>query len=209
MNSGKVAITWRATDLHLAPRSVALFWRPDQPGAAWQPLAEGQENTGRFIWAVPATVPTAVSHPGRGGGHGRPPRIRPRRPKPARSWSIAAGRAAGSSAWTPTPAPAPGHRLAASLIPQTGQRTSKRRPEEFLDGVALGDQLGGGGVEPLAGLVVDRQTGHDRAGRVPLGDEREAVDQAGRDAVAAIGDDRRAEPVAWRGGQMRSSGRCR
>ncbi|MGP0063494.1 MAG: hypothetical protein ACLQGP_07850 [Isosphaeraceae bacterium] len=57
-NSGKVAIVWRATDLHLAPRSVSLFWRPDQPGAAWQPLAEGQENNGRYIWAVPTTVPT-------------------------------------------------------------------------------------------------------------------------------------------------------
>jgi hypothetical protein len=58
VNSGKVAITWRANDLHLAPKSVALFWRPDQAGAGWQPLAEGQENTGRFIWAVPTTVPT-------------------------------------------------------------------------------------------------------------------------------------------------------
>ncbi len=58
VNSGKVAITWRANDLHLAPKSVALFWRPDLAGAAWQPLAEGQENTGRFIWAVPTTVPT-------------------------------------------------------------------------------------------------------------------------------------------------------
>ena len=57
-NSGKVAIIWRATDLHLAPKSVSLFWRPDQPGAAWQPLAEGQENNGRYIWAVPTTVPT-------------------------------------------------------------------------------------------------------------------------------------------------------
>jgi hypothetical protein len=57
-NSGKVAIVWRASDLHLAPKSVSLFWRPDQPGAAWQPLADGQENNGRYIWAVPTTVPT-------------------------------------------------------------------------------------------------------------------------------------------------------
>ncbi len=57
VNSGKIAITWRATDLHIAPRSVSLFWRPDQPGAAWQPLAQGQENTGRYIWTVPRTVP--------------------------------------------------------------------------------------------------------------------------------------------------------
>ncbi len=57
LNSGKVAISWRATDLHLAARPVALFWRPDQPGAGWQPLADGQESTGRFIWTVPPNVP--------------------------------------------------------------------------------------------------------------------------------------------------------
>jgi hypothetical protein len=56
-NSGKVAIAWRASDLHLPPKSVSLFWRPDQPGAGWQPLAEGQDNVGQYIWALPASVP--------------------------------------------------------------------------------------------------------------------------------------------------------
>jgi hypothetical protein len=56
-NSGKVAIAWRAFDLHLAPKSVSLYWRPDQPGAGWQPLADGQENVGQFVWTVPASVP--------------------------------------------------------------------------------------------------------------------------------------------------------
>jgi hypothetical protein len=57
VNSGKIAISWRATDLHLAPRSVSILWRPDQPGTNWQPLAEGQENAGRYIWTVPQSVP--------------------------------------------------------------------------------------------------------------------------------------------------------
>jgi hypothetical protein len=57
VNSGKVAIAWRASDLHLAPKSVSLFWRPDQPGAGWQPLADGQENVGQFVWTVPASAP--------------------------------------------------------------------------------------------------------------------------------------------------------
>jgi hypothetical protein len=57
VNSGKVAIAWRASDLHLAPKSVSLSWRPDQPGAGWQPLADGQENVGQFVWTVPASVP--------------------------------------------------------------------------------------------------------------------------------------------------------
>jgi len=56
-NSGKVAIAWRASDLHLPPRSVSLSWRPDQPGAGWQTLAEGLENAGQYVWTVPATVP--------------------------------------------------------------------------------------------------------------------------------------------------------
>jgi hypothetical protein len=73
-NSGKVAIAWRASDLHLAPKSVSLFWRPDQPGADWQLLAEGQENVGSFVWALPTTIPPrfhirveavdTVGHPG-------------------------------------------------------------------------------------------------------------------------------------------------
>jgi hypothetical protein len=59
-HAGKVAITWRASDLHLAPRSVSLFWRPDQPGAAWQPIPDGQEkeNMDQFVWAVPPSLPT-------------------------------------------------------------------------------------------------------------------------------------------------------
>jgi hypothetical protein len=36
---------------------VSLFWRPDQPGAAWQAIAEGQDNVGQYIWTVPASVP--------------------------------------------------------------------------------------------------------------------------------------------------------
>jgi hypothetical protein len=58
-HAGKVAITWRASDLHLAPRSVSLLWRPDEPGAGWQPIpnAEGLENMGQFIWNVPPSFP--------------------------------------------------------------------------------------------------------------------------------------------------------
>ncbi len=56
-HAGKVAITWRASDLHLAPRSVSLFWRPDQPGATWQPIVEGQENMGQYVWTVPPSFP--------------------------------------------------------------------------------------------------------------------------------------------------------
>jgi hypothetical protein len=57
-NVGKVAITWRATDFHLGQRPIVLQWRPDQPGASWQPITpEPIENSGRFIWNVPPNAP--------------------------------------------------------------------------------------------------------------------------------------------------------
>lgn len=59
VHTGKVAISWRADDLHLADRSVSLSWRPDNPGSAWQPIPGGQslENTDQFIWVVPPDLP--------------------------------------------------------------------------------------------------------------------------------------------------------
>jgi hypothetical protein len=56
-HAGKVAITWRASDLHLTPRSVSLFWRPDSSGATWQPIVDGQENMGQYVWTVPPSFP--------------------------------------------------------------------------------------------------------------------------------------------------------
>ena len=57
VNAGKVAIAWRASDLHLRPKSVSIWWRPDQAGAEWQTIADAQENAGQFVWTVPATAP--------------------------------------------------------------------------------------------------------------------------------------------------------
>jgi hypothetical protein len=58
VHAGKVAITWSATDLHLAQKPVILSWRPaDQPNARWQPITDRLDNTGKFIWTVPPTVP--------------------------------------------------------------------------------------------------------------------------------------------------------
>ena len=39
------------------PKSVSISWRPDQPGADWQTIADAQENAGQFIWTVPPTAP--------------------------------------------------------------------------------------------------------------------------------------------------------
>ncbi len=56
VNAGKVAIAWKASDLHLPPRSVTLSWRPDGPGAQWQTIADGLDNAGQYIWNVPPAV---------------------------------------------------------------------------------------------------------------------------------------------------------
>jgi hypothetical protein len=54
---GKIAIRWRASDLHLAPQPVSIAWRADQPGAAWHPIANRLENSGQYIWNVPPNIP--------------------------------------------------------------------------------------------------------------------------------------------------------
>ena len=101
-------------------------------------------------------------------------------------------------------ASAPVRRRLATITTWVPQRLvrvgSEGRAEEVLDGVAFGDQLLGRGVDPLAGVVVDRQARDDRPGLAVLGPERERVDQAGGDAVTAVGDDAGAEPVALGGG---------
>lgn len=60
IHAGKVAISWHATDLHLGPRPVVISYRPDQPDAPWQPIADRLENTGSYVWNVPANVPPRI-----------------------------------------------------------------------------------------------------------------------------------------------------
>jgi hypothetical protein len=54
---GKVLITWRATDAHLANRPIQISYRADRPDATWQPITDRIENTGRYIWTLPASTP--------------------------------------------------------------------------------------------------------------------------------------------------------
>jgi hypothetical protein len=56
-NLGRVLITWRVTDPHLAEKPIVLSYRPDSPEAGWQPITERIANTGRYIWQVPQGVP--------------------------------------------------------------------------------------------------------------------------------------------------------
>ena len=56
-NAGKIAIQWRAADLHIATKPVSIWWRPDLPGARWRPIVDRVENTGKYIWTLPPEVP--------------------------------------------------------------------------------------------------------------------------------------------------------
>ncbi len=55
---GKIAIYWRATDLHLQAKPIRLFWRGEQAGARWTPItSEPIENVSPYVWTVPANIP--------------------------------------------------------------------------------------------------------------------------------------------------------
>ncbi|WZO98911.1 hypothetical protein EP7_000502 [Isosphaeraceae bacterium EP7] len=56
-NVGKLTITWRASDLHLASRPVVLSYRPVGSNAPWQPISAPMENTQQFTWTLPANIP--------------------------------------------------------------------------------------------------------------------------------------------------------
>ncbi len=58
-STGKVLITWRASDPHLGARPVTLSYRPEgtEADAAWSPITGRMENTGQYIWAVPPGTP--------------------------------------------------------------------------------------------------------------------------------------------------------
>lgn len=54
---GKVLLSWRANDAHLAARPVALSYREDRADAPWVPIVDQQEGSGKYLWVVPANVP--------------------------------------------------------------------------------------------------------------------------------------------------------
>jgi hypothetical protein len=57
-NLGKVVVRWRASDTHMPREAVVISWRPDQPGAEWQPITPRPiANTGSFTWDVPPNTP--------------------------------------------------------------------------------------------------------------------------------------------------------
>ena len=100
-HAGKVAITWRASDLHLAPARFRCSGVPTRPDRSGSRSSMAREHGPVHLDGTPQ-LPRQVPHSGRGGRYRGPPwRGRDRRLR--RSSLTAAAHAAGSSAWTRMP----------------------------------------------------------------------------------------------------------
>src|SRR5213078_124633 len=54
--SGRVAITWKATDKNLGRQPISLSYAAE-PTGPWTSIANNLENSGRFVWQLESTVP--------------------------------------------------------------------------------------------------------------------------------------------------------
>ena len=59
-HAGKLAILWRAADLHFGAKPITILWRPDEPSSQWQPVVGPIENTGKYIWTLPANLAAKI-----------------------------------------------------------------------------------------------------------------------------------------------------
>jgi hypothetical protein len=53
-DAGNMSITWTATDKNLARQPISLSYA-EQPDGPWTPIATTLDNTGRYVWRMPAT----------------------------------------------------------------------------------------------------------------------------------------------------------
>lgn len=54
--AGRLTIQWTASDKNFGPQPITLSYA-EQVGGPWKPIAANLENTGRYIWQMPAEVP--------------------------------------------------------------------------------------------------------------------------------------------------------
>jgi hypothetical protein len=52
----RLVVTWRALDRNMGRRPIVLSYA-EQAEGPWQPIADGLENSGRYVWKVPAAAP--------------------------------------------------------------------------------------------------------------------------------------------------------
>lgn len=58
-DSNRLIVTWQADDSRLTQQPVRILYRQDRY-AAWTPIADGLENTGRYTWTLPPDAPRQV-----------------------------------------------------------------------------------------------------------------------------------------------------
>jgi hypothetical protein len=56
VDKGKMTLSWRASDKNLTAKPITLSYSANIEGP-WTPIAEKLENTGQYVWAIPADVP--------------------------------------------------------------------------------------------------------------------------------------------------------
>jgi hypothetical protein len=54
-----ITVLWQASDKNLSPQPITLLWARDAAGP-WFPITSELENTGRFVWRLPAGLPPQV-----------------------------------------------------------------------------------------------------------------------------------------------------
>jgi hypothetical protein len=55
-DTGRLTIHWTATDKNFGPQPITLSYA-NQAGGPWTPIAANIENSGRYVWKMPADVP--------------------------------------------------------------------------------------------------------------------------------------------------------
>jgi hypothetical protein len=73
-DSGKLFITWSATDKNLGPTPVSIYYA-EQAEGPWKEIVTNLDNTGRYVWQIPTATPyrflVRVEAADRGGNVGR------------------------------------------------------------------------------------------------------------------------------------------
>lgn len=57
VDSGKMFITWTASDDNLLQQPITLSYAQKPEGPTWVPIVSNYENTGRYVWSMPVDVP--------------------------------------------------------------------------------------------------------------------------------------------------------
>jgi hypothetical protein len=55
-DTGNLTILYKASDRNITDRPISLSYA-EKPDGEWKPIAKNEDNTGRYVWKMPADVP--------------------------------------------------------------------------------------------------------------------------------------------------------